>query len=80
MSKPTADKQAVINLTTRDWDANILNGNLDACIEFYTEDVVRIQNGEKFTGRDEIRAMFSSVNPGSTQPGRCRKHLLDTNF
>jgi len=61
-----ADKQAVINLTTRDWDANILAGNLDACVESYTEDAVRIQDGEKLTGKDEIRTIFSSVRPGFT--------------
>ncbi len=61
-----ADRQAVINLTTGDWDANILAGNIDACVDSYTEDVVRIQNGEILTGKDEIRSILTSVRPGFT--------------
>ena len=60
------DRQALINLTSEDWDANMLAGNLDACVDSYTEDAVRIQNGETLTGKDEIRAMLSSVRPGFT--------------
>ena len=61
-----ADREAVIKLTTKDWDENILAGNLDACVNSYTEDAVRIQDGKILTGKEEIRTIFSSVRPGFT--------------
>jgi hypothetical protein len=42
---PGADKEALVKLTTTDWDANFLAGNPDASVDFYTEDAVRIQDG-----------------------------------
>ena len=61
-----ADRDAVIKLTAEDWDANILAGNLDACVNSYTDDAVRIQDGKILTGKEEIRAILSSVRPGFT--------------
>lgn len=58
------DKQALIKFTTEDWDANMLAGNVDACVDFYTEDAVRIQDGEILKGKEEIRAILTSVRPG----------------
>lgn len=61
-----ADKQALIKLCVEDWDANVLSGNMDANIDFYTEDAVRIQDGIIFTGKEEIRALLKFVRPGFT--------------
>jgi ketosteroid isomerase-like protein len=61
-----SDRRALINLTTRDWDENILVGDLDACVDSYTDNAVRIQDGKTLTGKDEIRTMLSSFRPGFT--------------
>jgi len=61
-----ADRRELINLTAKDWDENILAGDLDACVDSYTDDAVRIQDGKTLTGKDEIRAMLSSGRPGFT--------------
>jgi ketosteroid isomerase-like protein len=64
---PGADKEALVKLTTTDWDANFLAGNPDASVDFYTEDAVRIQDGIVYNGREEIRAFLTSeIRPGFT--------------
>ena len=64
---PEADKQALVKLTTEDWDANFLAGNPDASVDFYTEDAVRIQDGIIMTGKEEIRTFLTSeIRPGFT--------------
>lgn len=64
---PEADREALVNLTTKDWDANFLAGNPDASVDFYTEDAVRIQDGKIYNGREEIRAFLTSeIRPGFT--------------
>ena len=62
-----ADREALIKLTTEDWDVNILAGNLDACVDSYTDDAVRIQDGKILKGKEEIRTLLSTgVRPGFT--------------
>lgn len=62
-----ADEEALVKLTTTDWDANFLAGNPDASVDFYTEDAVRIQDGIIMTGKEEIRAFLTSeIRPGFT--------------
>ena len=61
-----ADKQALIKLCSEDWDANVLAGNMDANLDFYTEDAVRIQNGMILNGKEEIGTILKKVRPGFT--------------
>ena len=61
-----ADKQALIKLSSEDWDANVLAGNMDANMDFYTEDAVRIQDGVIYTGKEEIRTKLNYIRPGFT--------------
>ena len=61
-----ADKQALIKLSSEDWDANVRAGNMDANVDSYTEDAVRIQDGMKYTGKEEIRTKLTYVRPGFT--------------
>ena len=62
-----ADKQALMKLAAEDWDANALAGNMDANVDFYTEDAVRIQGGIIYTGKEAIRTLLSTeVRPGFT--------------
>lgn len=64
---PGADKQALVKLTTEDWDANVRAGNMDANVDLYTEDAVRIQDGMILSGKEEIRSMLTSeIRPGYT--------------
>lgn len=61
------DEETLIKLTSEDWDANVLAGNMDANVDLYTEDAVRIQYGRTFTGREDIRAFLTTeVRPGFT--------------
>ena len=61
-----ADKQAVVKLTSKDFDANFLSGNPEASIEFYTEMALRIQDGKKYSGKDAIRTNLTSIRSGYT--------------
>lgn len=61
-----ADKQALVKLTTEDWDANFLSGNPEANVEFYTETAVRIQGGMKYSGKEAIRTRLTSIRAGYT--------------
>jgi uncharacterized lipoprotein YajG len=42
---PGADKEALVKLTSEDWDANALAGNMEANVDFYTEDAVEFRTG-----------------------------------
>jgi ketosteroid isomerase-like protein len=61
---PEADKQALINLTSEDFDANFLSGNPDASIEFYTDAALLIEDGMKYSGKEAIRTKLTSVRDG----------------
>ena len=63
---PEADRVALAKLCAEDWDANVLAGNMDANVDLYTEDAVRIQDGEIFSGKEEIRTKLTYVRPGFT--------------
>ena len=60
-----ADKQALTNLTVKDWDKNILADNLLANVDFYTEDAVRISPRGMLSGKDAIRKAFNEDNPNT---------------
>ena len=63
----SADKEALIKLTTEDWDANFLAGNPEANLYLYTEDAVRIQDGMILSGHEEISSILTTeVRPGFT--------------
>jgi len=61
-----ADKKALIKLCSEDWDANVRAGNMDANVDFYIGDAVRIQDGMIYTGKEEIRTKLKYVRPGFT--------------
>jgi uncharacterized protein (TIGR02246 family) len=42
------------------WNNNILTGHREANADLFTEDGVRIEGGKIYSGREEIRALFSS--------------------
>jgi ketosteroid isomerase-like protein len=64
---PEADRLALAKLTAEDWDVNVLAGNMDANIDFYTEDAVRIQDGMIYSGKEAIRSLLTTeVRPGFT--------------
>jgi ketosteroid isomerase-like protein len=65
VADPEADKEALAKISAEDWDANVLAGNMEANIEFYTDDAVRIQDGMIYTGKEAIRALLTAeVRPG----------------
>jgi ketosteroid isomerase-like protein len=59
-----ADKQAVVNLTSKDFDANFLSGKPEASVEFYTEMALRIQDGKIYSGKDAIHTNLTSIRSG----------------
>lgn len=59
-----ADKQALVKLTAEDWDANFLTGNLEANINFYTENAIRIWNGKVYSGKNAIRTLLNTDTEG----------------
>jgi len=61
-----ADRQALTKLTAEDWDANFLSGNREANVNFYTENALRIWDGKVYSGKDAIRALFSTDSEGYT--------------
>lgn len=61
-----ADKQALIKLTTKDFDENFLSGNPDASIEFYTDMALVIKHGMKYSGKEAIRTKLTSIREGFT--------------
>ena len=63
---PETDKQALVKLCAEDWDANVLAGNMDANVDSYTVDAVRVQDGMIYSGKEEIRAKLKYVRPGFT--------------
>ena len=42
------------------WNDNIISGNRAANADFFTEDGIRIEGGKIYSGREEIRTLFSS--------------------
>ena len=63
---PEADRQALVKLCSEDWDANVRAGNMDANVDLYMEDAVRIQDGMIYSGKEEIRTKLTFVRPGFT--------------
>ena len=63
---PEADRQALVKLTSEDWDANVRAGNMDANVDVYTEDAIRIQDGMIYAGKEEIRTKLTYIRPGFT--------------
>ena len=56
-----------MKLASEDWDANALAGNMEANLDFYTEDAVRIQDGMILRGKEEIRTVLTDeIRPGFT--------------
>jgi putative heme iron utilization protein len=52
------DKKALEQLN-KIWNDNILSGNRMANADLFTQDGIRIEGGKIYSGRDEIRALFS---------------------
>jgi len=52
------DKKAIEKLN-KIWNDNILSGNRVANADLFTQDGIRIEGGKIYSGRDEIRALFS---------------------
>jgi uncharacterized protein (TIGR02246 family) len=59
-----ADRQTLVKLTADDWDANFLSGNLEANVNLYTENALRIWDGKVYSGKDAIRTLFSTDTEG----------------
>ena len=53
------DLKALEQLNTT-WNNNILTGHRTANADLFTEDGIRIEGGNIYSGREEIRALFSS--------------------
>jgi ketosteroid isomerase-like protein len=62
---PEADRVTLMKLASEDWDANALAGNMEANVDFYTDDAVRIQDGRILRGKEEIRTVLTDeIRPG----------------
>ena len=56
-----ADKETLIRMSTEDWDMNVKAGNLEANVETYAEDAVRIGSSEGvLVGKEAIRNAFKN--------------------
>jgi len=65
LADPEADREALMKLASEDWDANALTGNMEANVDFYTDDAVRIQDGMILRGKEEIRTVLTDeIRPG----------------
>lgn len=74
---PEADKQALVKLTTEDWDANVMAGNMEANMDIISGDAVMIRGGIIYSGKEAIRSLLTSeVRPGFTVAS-CENTLED---
>jgi uncharacterized protein (TIGR02246 family) len=55
-----ADRQALINITSEEWDKNELAGNPELNVKFFIEDAVFIVGGKIFSGKESIRSLLES--------------------
>jgi uncharacterized protein (TIGR02246 family) len=49
-----------IDQLNKTWNDNILSGNRSANADLFTEDGVRIEGGKIYSGKEEIRTLFST--------------------
>ncbi len=56
------DKQALEKLSVEDWDMYARAGNVEAMVESYTEDALRISRGTVLNGKEAIHSYLTFLH------------------
>lgn len=60
------DKQALEKLSSEDWDAYVMAGDVEGMVESYTDDALRIGEGAILRGKEEIRSYLTFLTQTGT--------------